>query len=194
MLLHEDRDDFPRSMPAWKADGAAPHARAVFSDPHSFADYWRALSGGYATRYVTAESTTLKVHRLAEDMALVAAEFGLRARNATALKVAAGIFLAAPAVLGAVGTVAFLQAGEGAQGSLIALLVLAGMAAMGLSGVCFLLGLMSQPIGTARVQKLAIRVHGRWQTFNGELMGPEEADLSWLEQVGIAPPPPDVSN
>lgn len=44
------------------------------------------------------------------------------------------------------------------------------------------------------LKKLVVNRGGQWRIFNAEWQGPEERDLRWLRQAGIALPPASVSN
>lgn len=182
VLLPEERDDWPRPPAFWVVPGASAHPAARFDDAAMLGDYWRAVLGRGPNLLVAADCTTLGVTRLADDLCAVDVDFGANARSLRTLK-AAGIativgllclcYAAAPWVMTLHGleyTGDWRLAGT------------AGLAAIVLAFIICLLAFMPQPLGSVRVRKLAIRVAGRWYPFNGELMGAEEADLSWIDE------------
>lgn len=182
VLLPEERDDWPRPPAHWVVPGASPHPGARFDDAAMLGDYWRAVLGRGPNLLVAADCTTLGVKQVAPDLCSVDIEFGANARSLRTLK-AAGIALVA-GLLGfsyAVAVWVMTLQGYKELGN-PALAVLAGVGAIGLAFMTCLLAFMPQPLGSVRVRKLAIRVAGKWYPFNGELMGAEEADLSWIDE------------
>lgn len=181
LLPPEDRDEWVRTTAFWTPKGALAHPNPTFSDAANFGDYWRALSGRQDRALVSADCNTLGIDRLDDDIARVDIEFGLTTRSTRTLKVS-GLLLGLAMMLAGFAAVPSLMASLGKAMPVPGFVFgLAAVPLFGLGIYGLILSSMSQPLGTVRVSKLAVRVSGRWQPFNGELMGQEEADPSWLE-------------
>lgn len=194
LLLPSDRDDWRRAPVVYLPPGALEHPTPVFSNPESFGDYWKSLSGRSVSRMMHIVTTIRKTLPLRPDLALVIIDVGFRTRSPRALKISLLLCVIAPVlVAGGVALLAHLNAVKN-LGPWVLVLLIPAMGAIGIPCMFLLASVLPQPIETITLTKLAVRSGKDWHVFNGELMGPEEVDLSWLEQVGIAPPPPDVSN
>lgn len=189
LVLATDLDESPRALPMpFFRDSGSTMGRVVVSTIAELATYWRMViaAEGFAP---SAQVSVQREKQLAPDLVLVSLLVKYTQRRTThALAWAAAFFGSVFGGLVALVLVFKPRAMPDAVHvdlavirAVAGLILLAGIGA----AIYAFPRLLQETIGgsaeTREIQKLMIKVSGRWRLFSGELMAPEDADLSWIE-------------
>jgi hypothetical protein len=197
LVLGADFDESPRALPMpFFRDSGSTIARVTVGTAADLAKYWRVViaAEGFAP---SAQVSVQREKQLAPDLVLVSllVKYTQR-RPAHALAWAAvclgGFFLGLVALVLVFSPKAMPDAVNIDHTVIRAVAGAVLLAGVGAAIYAFP-RLLQETLGgnaeTREIQKLMIKVHGRWRLFSGELMAPEDADLSWLDmpKPSIAP-------
>lgn len=197
LVLGADFDESPRALPMpFFRDNGSTIARVTVGTAAELAKYWRVViaAEGFAP---SAQVSVQREKQLAPDLVLVSVLVKYTQRRpAHALAWAAaflGSFIGGLVALVLVFEPKAISAAVNIDHTVIravaGAVLLAGVGA----AIYAFPRLLQETLGgnaeTREIQKLMIKVHGRWRLFSGELMAPEDADLSWLDmpKPSIAP-------
>jgi len=172
LRVASDRDGFPLRVHGSDADEVT-----ALVDAPSTEYYWKSLFRFARATHSKWSVQKAKVTMITQDLALV--RFKLGRFNPHGLL----LVLALIPALGLLGLFMFLPASNKSAAFALLDIPYFGLIAVLVPIIVFALFLVLRRGRAISIQKLVVFRSGQWRLFNGEWMGPEEADTSWLDAL-----------